>query len=300
MLAQNFIVDYFRTPNFLGTTPLPSSSTSTRAPQEKKNAFEVLASSSGGTAIHRTEKQPLYLQHHGHSRTIVGIEIGKGSKVDEDDGAGGGGGANTGHGRGRTIKSKIRGMASKGKHGDGEGGEEDEVWLLLFDPGKCVDRSCFFSSLRAHARKLDPAQGPQRFPPRRISPIDTACLLFHRPIPQDFKKAAASLAAARQAQQADNGLAQEEDGSPPASKKPRPDQSASTARCDSPTEARRNGFGSAARRAVQQPLPKFGEVLKLFRVNMRELKKKDDYQVCRCLSLFFGVKPCFQLRGRVT
>lgn len=25
--------------------------------------------------------------------------------------------------------------------------------------------------------------------------------------------------------------------------------------------------------------PKFGEVLKLFRVNMRELKKKDDYQV---------------------
>lgn len=125
------------------------------------------------------------------------------------------------------------------------------------------------------------ARGLQRFPLREVSPIDTACLLFsNRPIPQDFKKAAASLAAPRQAQQADNEWEQEEDGSPPASKKPRPDQpQSSTSRRGSPTDTRRNGFGSAARIGTQQPLPKFGEVLKLFRVNMRELKKKDDYQV---------------------
>lgn len=109
----------------------------------EKNAFDVLTSS-GGTAIHRTEKQPLYLQHHGHSRTIVGIEIGKRSKVDDDhdnDKDGGAKGASQGRGRGRTVKSKIKGMASKGRRAEGEGAEgEEEVWLLLFDPGKCVIR----------------------------------------------------------------------------------------------------------------------------------------------------------------
>ncbi|GAA5953012.1 hypothetical protein JCM8115_002408 [Rhodotorula mucilaginosa] len=237
----SFIVDYFRTPNFLGTAPpapstSTSTSTSTPAAPAKKTAFDVLTSS-GGTAIHRTEKQPLYLQHHGHSRTIVGIEIGKRSKVGDDDDEDGGGANSIGNakGKGRTVKSKIKGLASKGKRGEGEGEEEEEVWLLLFDPGK--------------------------------------------PIPQDFKKAAASLAAARQAQQGDTGVTQEEDGSPPASKKPRPDQKPqSTSRRGSPTEARRNGFGSAPR-VAEYPPPKFGEVLKLFRVNMRELKKKDDYQV---------------------
>lgn len=84
-------------------------------------------------------------------------------------------------------------------------------------------------------------------------------------------------------------MTQEEDGSPPASKKPRPDQKPqSTSRRGSPTEARRNGFGSAPR-VAEYPPPKFGEVLKLFRVNMRELKKKDDYQVR--LSFFFEVGP---------
>ena len=147
VLAQNFIVDYFRTPNFLGTAPpAPAASTSTSMPASKeKNAFDVLASS-GGTAIQRTEKQPLYLQHHGHSRTIVGIEIGKRSKVDDDDdnsNDGGAGSASQGRGRGRTVKSKIKIMASKGRRAEGEaeGEEEEEVWLLLFDPGKCVIRS---------------------------------------------------------------------------------------------------------------------------------------------------------------
>jgi hypothetical protein len=147
VLAQSFIVDYFRTPNFLGTAPpapstSTSTSTSTPAAPAKKTAFDVLTSS-GGTAIHRTEKQPLYLQHHGHSRTIVGIEIGKRSKVGDDDDEDGGGANSIGNakGKGRTVKSKIKGLASKGKRGEGEGEEEEEVWLLLFDPGKCVDRS---------------------------------------------------------------------------------------------------------------------------------------------------------------
>lgn len=32
---------------------------------------------SKGIAIKMTNKQPLFLQHQGHSRTVVGFEIGK-------------------------------------------------------------------------------------------------------------------------------------------------------------------------------------------------------------------------------
>lgn len=127
-----------------------------------------MLTSSGGTAIHRTEKQPLYLQHHGHSRTIVGIEIGKRRKVEDDDDDKDGGGASVngnGRGRGKTVKSKIRRMASKGKHGDGEGGGEEEVWLLLFDPGKCVDRSWFFPLFVPMPASWTQRQGTTAFPP---------------------------------------------------------------------------------------------------------------------------------------
>lgn len=30
-----------------------------------------------GTAVHQTSKQPLYLQHQGHSRTVVGVDMTK-------------------------------------------------------------------------------------------------------------------------------------------------------------------------------------------------------------------------------
>ncbi|GAA5864741.1 hypothetical protein JCM3774_006056 [Rhodotorula dairenensis] len=244
----NFIVDYFRTPNFLGTAPAdpaaPGPAPARPSSPAGRNAFEVLASG-GGTAVHCTGKQPLYLQHHGHSRTIVGIEIGKRSKVDAGPtaSAGAGSGAEVGGGQGM-VKSRIRSMGVGGKNGRGrdrlcgsEGGnEEEEVWLLLFDPGK--------------------------------------------PIPHEFKKAAASLgAAARQparpatspASGSDSGAVKgtDADDSPRASKKPRG----------------RFGFGAATSSRTTPPpaalaqLPKFGEVLKLFRVNMHELKKKDDYQV---------------------
>lgn len=54
-------------------------------------------------------KQPLYLQHQGHSRTIVGIE--------------------------RMKSTAPRSL----KEGSGWGGDrvgEGDEWLLIFDPGK--------------------------------------------------------------------------------------------------------------------------------------------------------------------
>lgn len=144
------MIDYFRTPNFLGTAsgtaapgPAPALAPASAA---GRNAFDVLASS-GGTAIHRTDKQPLYLQHHGHSRTIVGIEIGKRSGVDGSTaGTDSGSGSGVTGGQGR-VKSKIRNLGVSGnsprgqnRGGGTEGQEEEEVWLLLFDPGRCVRR----------------------------------------------------------------------------------------------------------------------------------------------------------------
>lgn len=41
---------------------------------QPKNAFTQLMSSDG-TPIRMTRKMPLYLQHAGHSRTIVGFEV---------------------------------------------------------------------------------------------------------------------------------------------------------------------------------------------------------------------------------
>lgn len=43
------------------------------------DAFDTLMKS-GGRAIKLTGKQPLYLQHQGHSRTVVGIVVGSGGE----------------------------------------------------------------------------------------------------------------------------------------------------------------------------------------------------------------------------
>ncbi|POY73478.1 hypothetical protein BMF94_3415 [Rhodotorula taiwanensis] len=218
----NFILDYFRQPNFFGAGPPPPPRDVPPVDTVPRSAFEVLTASRG-TPVHRTGQHPLYLQHQGHSRTIVGIEIGKRSRVEgaESNGIGAGGGK---------LGSKVKGLTKVGKGTKGgkksggprsqeeeeaDGGAEEEVWLLLFDPGK--------------------------------------------PVPQDFKKSAAALAQARFGRHRSTSPApnsEERDESPPLPKKVRPSPPAPAAMT-----------------------PKFGEVLKLFRVNMRELKKKDDYQV---------------------
>jgi hypothetical protein len=41
---------------------------------KKRTAFDALMDT-GGSAIRVTDKMPLYLQHQGHSRTVVGIEV---------------------------------------------------------------------------------------------------------------------------------------------------------------------------------------------------------------------------------
>ncbi|KAM0787250.1 hypothetical protein ACM66B_006486 [Microbotryomycetes sp. NB124-2] len=44
--------------------------------KKQKNAMTALMASSG-QAVRMTKKQPLYLQHHGHSRTVVGVDVAK-------------------------------------------------------------------------------------------------------------------------------------------------------------------------------------------------------------------------------
>lgn len=39
------------------------------------NAFDKLMSSKGSTIRIARDKMPLYLQHQGHSRTIIGVEV---------------------------------------------------------------------------------------------------------------------------------------------------------------------------------------------------------------------------------
>lgn len=47
------------------------------SPEEKpfSNAFNALMDSGGSPVRIAEEKMPLYLQHSGHSRTIVGVEV---------------------------------------------------------------------------------------------------------------------------------------------------------------------------------------------------------------------------------
>lgn len=35
---------------------------------------------SKGSPVQKTHKQPLYLQHQGHSRTVIGVDVGKGGE----------------------------------------------------------------------------------------------------------------------------------------------------------------------------------------------------------------------------
>jgi hypothetical protein len=60
--GQNFVIDYFS-----DTLPEPVNNTKKRASPE--NAFESLMQSKG-VAVNMIGKQPLYLQHNGHSRTV--------------------------------------------------------------------------------------------------------------------------------------------------------------------------------------------------------------------------------------
>lgn len=107
---------------------------------------------------------------------------------------------------------------------------------------------------------------------------------FARPVPHDFKQAAASLGTVARRRHAPstahrthgsgldagNDVGPGVDDSHRASKKPRGRFGFGVAATSPPT-ARASSSSS--------PSPKSGEVLKLFRVNMRELKRKDDYQV---------------------
>ncbi|BGP69350.1 hypothetical protein NBRC10513v2_002693 [Rhodotorula toruloides] len=189
-----WVLDYFRSSS---ASPSPSSSVQP-APT---NAFALL-SASQGTSIHLTGKQPLYLQHKGHSRTIVGVEVGKSA------GAGGGAG-----GRGRA----------------GSEGEE-EVWLLVFDPG--------------------------------------------RPIPNDIKAAAASFKPA----------SADSTASSTATDSASVFSSSSTFPPFKKFKPSRGGFGLSSSPKKQKTgsgasMPKFSDVLKCVRVNMNDLKKKDEYQI---------------------
>ncbi|ORY55163.1 peptidase family C78-domain-containing protein [Leucosporidium creatinivorum] len=70
----SWIRDYFE-------TPLPTSPTGAKRPLPSTDGTETNAlaalMASKGSAIKYTSKQPLYLQHQGHSRTVVGIEVSK-------------------------------------------------------------------------------------------------------------------------------------------------------------------------------------------------------------------------------
>ncbi|GAA5911388.1 hypothetical protein JCM5296_002967 [Sporobolomyces johnsonii] len=122
-----WIVDYFSTTttNTNTTAPSPATTFSASAP---KNAFSLLTS---GSPVHTStpRKQPLYLQHAGHSRTVVGVEVMKGAE------AGGGG------------KVKER----------GGGGD---MWLLVFDPGKPIPQD-----LKRAASSLSSASTLEHDPP---------------------------------------------------------------------------------------------------------------------------------------
>ncbi|BGP59341.1 hypothetical protein NBRC10512_005136 [Rhodotorula toruloides] len=186
-----WILDYFR-------------SSSTSAQPAATNAFALL-SASQGTSIHLTGNQPLYLQHKGHSRTIVGVEVRKSASV------GGGGG-----GRGRA----------------GSEGEE-EVWLLVFDPG--------------------------------------------RPIPNDIKAAAASFKPASSTDSTNPAIANDTTSV---------SSSSSTFPPLKKFKPSRGGFGLSSSPKKQNAgassgasVPKFSDVLKCVRVNMHDLKKKDEYQI---------------------
>ena len=75
-----WVFDYFQVN--LTDSPASGSENGSRPPQHAHsgsgvaagNAFSVLMQSSGSSIRIAKDKMPLYLQHQGHSRTIVGVE----------------------------------------------------------------------------------------------------------------------------------------------------------------------------------------------------------------------------------
>ncbi|GAA5936927.1 uncharacterized protein JCM15063_000101 [Sporobolomyces koalae] len=101
-----WLISYF-------STPIPPD-TSSRDSTSPEDAHEKLLSSPV-RYVSRT-KQPIYLQHQGHSRTIVGIE--KSSQP---------------------TKRKLSTTTKTTRDGFNPGvGLEDEWWLLMFDPGEPI------------------------------------------------------------------------------------------------------------------------------------------------------------------
>lgn len=73
---QKWIREYFSAPPHSKSTSLnpkkrPVSGTDTSS----NNALDTLMQSKG-SPVRMSKKQPLYLQHEGHSRTVVGIASG--------------------------------------------------------------------------------------------------------------------------------------------------------------------------------------------------------------------------------
>ncbi|BGP45145.1 hypothetical protein JCM10450v2_000962 [Rhodotorula kratochvilovae] len=109
-----WLVDYFRLP-----PPHP----------HRLDAFSALQASAGGP-VRMTPKEPLYLQHRGHSRTVVGVEYGGGKR------------------------------RRKGKGEEEE--EEEEAWLLVFDPGRPVPQE--LKSAAAALASSSPSRAPAPLP----------------------------------------------------------------------------------------------------------------------------------------
>ncbi|GAA5850813.1 hypothetical protein JCM9279_003934 [Rhodotorula babjevae] len=189
----------------------PSSSPSTNVsptPASTENAFTALqAAAAGGGPVRLTACEPLYLQHRGHSRTVVGVELGSG---------------------------KVRRLGGMGGLGAGRKAEqdEDEAWLLVFDPGK--------------------------------------------PIPHELKAAAVAAAlAASTRSTASSSSTPSSLAADPTSPPPTKKFKLSPLLGSDSTSTSRGGFGTAG----SAPKYKYGDVLKVVRVNMRELKRKDAYQL---------------------
>ncbi|GAA5830527.1 hypothetical protein JCM11251_002502 [Rhodosporidiobolus azoricus] len=208
-----WITNYFSAPS-TPSPPLTASPHPSTAPSVPHNAFSLLTSS-GGSPIRLTSKQPLYLQHRGHSRTVVGVEIGKSE------------GAGEKKGKGRKVIGKVAGKVAGEKGGEGK--KEDEMWLLIFDPGK--------------------------------------------PIPQDVKHAASALPARSSPtvpSASTFSSSTSTSGFPPLKK---------LKSCSPQPSSARGGFGSTKDSTSEPDLPKYGDVLKVFRVNMNQLKRKEEYQI---------------------
>ncbi|KPV76739.1 uncharacterized protein RHOBADRAFT_51737 [Rhodotorula graminis WP1] len=194
-----WLVTYFR----LAPSSAPSTSTSP-PPPSTENAFTALQSAAAaGGPVRLTAREPLYLQHRGHSRTVVGVELGSG-------------------------KARRRGAVAGLGQGRGEEDEEDEAWLLVFDPGKPISHE-----LKAAAAAAALAASTSTKVTTSSSSSSPACAANH--------------------------------SSPPPSKKLKLSPLLGS--------TSHGGFGTAGGAL------KYGDVLKVVRVNMRELKRKDAYQL---------------------